>query len=364
MRLSHGRPRILVALACVVTLFAAACAQETAAPSLLPSPSTSDHMMVTINGYLRTVPTGLPLGQTLEAIGIRPRSGRLLDVTGVPIPGQNFPPRMRVDGQPASRDTPITEDSAIVFINGRDRTEKTFEERERVDEPRPANPQYVMGIAKGEIVTEYGEVSGKVASAIFEPVGRIDSPKAVALTFDDGPHPAYTSKVLAILRRFKVPATFFVLGYLAERYPGIIRDEVEAGHAVGSHSWNHPHDFASLTHRKQSKQIGDSVAALRSLGADPYLFRPPEGSFDSGVVQLAEASGLRTVMWSADTHDYQSSATASQISRYVLSHLKPGAIVLMHDGGGDQSATVKALPDIIKGIRKRGYQIVAIPRDG
>lgn len=347
-----------------MSMLVAACSQETAAPPSSASASASDRMMVTINGYLRTVPRGLALGETLEAIGMRPRSGKLLDVTGVPIPGENFPPKMRMGGQPATRNTPVAEGSVIVFVNGRDHKEGTYEERERVDEPRPANPQYAMGTSKGDIVTAYGEISGKVASTTFDPVGSLDSPKAVALTFDDGPHPAYTKKVLAVLRRFRAPATFFVLGYLAERYPSIVKDEIKAGHVVGSHSWNHPHDFAQLTYRKQTKQIEDSVATLTALGAAPYLFRPPEGSFDAGVVQLADDEGLRTVMWSADTHDYRSSATASQITRYVLSHLRPGVIVLMHDGGGDQSATVKALPDIIRGIRKRGYQLVTIPTNG
>lgn len=320
--------------------------------------------MVTINGYLRTVPRGLTLGKTLQAIGMRPRSGRLLDVDGVAIPGQSFPPKMRVGGNPATRDTPLPESATIVFVNGRDHTEDTYEERERVEQPRPANPQYVLGTAKGDVVTEYGEISNKVASTTFDPAGRIDSPKAIALTFDDGPNATYTKRVLAILRRYHVPATFFVIGYLAERYPGIVKDQLKAGHVVGSHSWNHPHDFASLTDGKQSKQITDSAGVLAELGADPYLFRPPEGSYDASVVQLAERSGLRTVLWSVDTHDYEDKATAGRIARYVLSHLKPGAIVLMHDGGGDQSATVKALPDIIRGIRKRGYDLVAIPRNG
>jgi peptidoglycan/xylan/chitin deacetylase (PgdA/CDA1 family) len=271
---------------------------------------------------------------------------------------------MRVAGEPATRDTPIGENSIIVFVNGRDRTEGTYEERERVEEPQPANPQVLLGTAKGDIVTTYGEVSDKLASTTFDPAGRLDSPKAVALTFDDGPNPTYTKQVLAILRRYRVPATFFVVGYLAERYPGIIKDALKAGHAIGSHSWNHPHDFASLTDGKQSKQIEDSVDELQRLSGDPYLFRPPEGSYDAGVVQLATRSSLRTVLWSVDTHDYEGDSTASEIARYVLSHLRPGAIVLMHDGGGDQSATVKALPDIIKGIRKRGYDLIAIPRNG
>ena len=343
-----------------MALVVGACSQDPAAP---PSPA-DDYMMVTINGYLRTVPRGLTLGKTLQAIGMRPRSGRLLDVDGIAIAGQSFPPKMRVGDRPATRDTPLTENAAIVFVNGRDRTEDTYEERERVEQPQPANPQYLLGTAKGDVVTEYGEISRKVASTTFDPAGRIDSPKAIALTFDDGPNATYTKQVLAILRRYRVPATFFVLGYLAERYPATVKDQLKAGHVVGSHSWNHPHDFASLTDGKQSKQIADSAEILAELGGDPYLFRPPEGSYDAGVVQLAERSGLRTVLWSVDTRDYEDKATPRGIARYVLSHLKPGAIVLMHDGGGDQSATVKALPDIIRGIRKRGYDLVAIPRNG
>ena len=357
---THGRTRSLV-LVCLLLFLAAACdGGGSADPAASGTPGTIDrYLLITVNGAPKGTPEGSTLGETLRSLGISIRPGHLLDVKGEILDADAYPARYRINDRRATRDTVLVEGDVIEAESGRDRVEDTFSERERISEPQQANPQYLLGAAPGWEITTIGKESGKVASVVFEPE-KLKSPKAVALTFDDGPSSTFTPKILDILDRYSAPATFFVLGYLIERYPQIVKDELAAGHVIGSHSWNHPHDFASLTDHKQVRQIEDSVDAIRQVDGDPYLFRPPEGSFDAGVVELAREEGLRTVMWSVDTHDYEDEANARGIERYVLSHLKPGAIVLFHDGGGDQSATVKALPDIIKDIRKRGYDIVLI----
>lgn len=355
----HGRSRSLVASVCALALLLLGCnGDDGAAPQRSASP-TERYLLITVNGDPKGVPEGVTLGEALKSMGIKARPGHLRDVTGAVIDANAYPAKLRVDGKRASKETVLAEGAEIEVEAGRDRTEPTTSEKERVDEPQQANPQYLLGAAPGWRITTTGQESGKVASIVFEPE-RLRSPKAVALTFDDGPNASYTPRVLDILDRENAPATFFVLGYLVERYPDIVRRTIREGHVVGSHSWNHPHDFASLTDRKQTRQIEDSVRAIEAEGETPYLFRPPEGSFDAGVVELARKEGLRTVMWSVDPHDYESSSTPRGLTRYVLSHLKPGAIILFHDGGGDQSATVKALPGIIKGIRARGYDLVLL----
>lgn len=356
---THGRTRSIVALAVAWALLTLGCnGGETTTPP--PTPTEIDrYLLVTVNGEPKGVPEGATVGAALKSMGIKAAPGHLLDVTGAVIDTNAYPAKMRVNDRRAVRETILTDGDVLEITPGHDRTEDTTSSRERVKEPRQANPQYLLGAAPGWEITTIGKESGKVASVVFEPE-RLKSPKAVALTFDDGPNATYTPKILDILRREKAPATFFVLGYLVDRYPEIVKRELADGHAVGSHSWNHPHDFASLTDHKQTRQIEDSITAIRQVGGDPYLFRPPEGSYDAGVVELAREEGLRTVMWAIDTHDYLDSSTPSQMTRSVLSRLRPGAIILFHDGGGDQSATVKALPDIITGIRKKGYDLVLI----
>ncbi len=185
----------------------------------------------------------------------------------------------------------------------------------------------------------------------------------VALTFDDGPWPVQTKQVVNILERLHVPASFFMVGYLIERYPGIVRMVARAGMRIGNHSWDHPVDppLADLARPRVAEEIGKTADALVSLGVVPRLFRPPGGSFDSAVLREAERQRMRVVTWSVDPRDWSSRTSSRQIVHRVLGAVEPGSIVLMHDGGGNQSATIQALPKIIRGIRRMGLRLVAIP---
>jgi len=186
--------------------------------------------------------------------------------------------------------------------------------------------------------------------------------RAVALTFDDGPSPEYTPRVLGVLRRLRVHATFFVIGYLADEYPELVRAEVRAVMTVGNHSYNHPEvpPFDQLPPRLVDDEIALGAQSLRRAGVSPMLFRPPGGSFSPAVVRAAERHGERIVLWSVDPGDWQPGTTARQIARRVLAAIRPGSIVELHDGGGDRSATVAALPAIVKGIRQRHLRLVAL----
>ena len=99
---------------------------------------------------------------------------------------------------------------------------------------------------------------------------------------------------------------------------------------------------------------------LASLGPAPTLFRPPGGSFSPYVIEATGAYGQRIVLWSVDPTDWRAGSTAHEIARRVLGKVRAGSIVLLHDGGGDQSETVKALPKIVRGIRKKGLKLVLI----
>jgi peptidoglycan-N-acetylglucosamine deacetylase len=167
---------------------------------------------------------------------------------------------------------------------------------------------------------------------------------------------------MAVLKRFHVPATFFMVGDLVEKYPHLARTVAARGYPIGDHSWDHPVSpaLADLSPSAITAQIADAKAALDDVGIDPTLFRPPGGSYDDFVVQEARREGMRVVLWSVDPQDWRSELTAKQVTRSVLSHVKAGSIILLHDGGGDAGHTIKALPDIIRGIRKRGLRFTVV----
>ncbi len=131
---------------------------------------------------------------------------------------------------------------------------------------------------------------------------------------------------------------------------------------VGNHSYNQPEvpPFDQLPERLAGDEIALGAQSLRRAGADPTLFRPPGGSFSTAVVQIAEKQGERIVLWSVDPRDWQPGITARQITRNVLAAVRPGSIVELHDGGGDRSPTLAALPAIVNGIRHRHLKLVAL----
>jgi peptidoglycan/xylan/chitin deacetylase (PgdA/CDA1 family) len=225
------------------------------------------------------------------------------------------------------------------------------------------NPERTLDTYPTDRVTVTGRVSGEVVSVTDVSKGHGKAPKAVALTFDDGPWPRDTERVMAVLKRFHVPATFFEIGYLVRRYPDIVKAVRRAGFHVENHSYDHPESppLADLTDERITSEILDTNTALGQDGVDPTLFRPPGGSYDDVVVQTAREQGMRVVLWSVDPKDWLSSRTPKQVTHAVLSRVQPGSIILLHDGGGDAGHTIKALPRIIKGIRARGLRFVLVP---
>jgi peptidoglycan/xylan/chitin deacetylase (PgdA/CDA1 family) len=192
----------------------------------------------------------------------------------------------------------------------------------------------------------------------FHPAAGSQGPLPVALTFDDGPWPNSTAQILTILIQHQAQATFFVVGRQVQRYPELVRQELAAGMAVGSHSWSHPQPFDRLPAARIRDEITHGRRALTPLGVRPVGFRPPAGAASAIVLATAQRLGERTVLWSVDPADWQPGLTADQLIWRVLAAARPGAIVLLHDGGGDRSATVAALPAIIDGLRRLGLTLV------
>lgn len=183
--------------------------------------------------------------------------------------------------------------------------------------------------------------------------------RMIALTFDDGPSP-YTPKIISTLRRMHAPATFFQVGYAldASREP-IGAEERRHGLTIATHTATHP-DLGRLSAAAQMKEIlGGARAITRRGGPFPRLFRPPYDSYNAATLDVLRRLQMRIVLQSVDTQDWLRKRRA--IVRRALARPRPGGIILMHDGGGDRSETVAALPRIIKGLRKRGYRLVNVP---
>lgn len=182
----------------------------------------------------------------------------------------------------------------------------------------------------------------------------------IALTFDDGPDIKYTPQILDILKENKVKATFFLVGRKVEKYPEIAKRIVEEGHIVGNHTYSHTNLLLDRkkTVKKEIKRCEDAI--VKNCGVVPYLFRPPYGFRTPLVYEVAEEKGYLVVLWSLSSHDWVSPGKERIINR-VLKKSKNGAIILFHDSGGNRQQTVDALPEIIKQLKNKGYNLVGIP---
>ena len=203
------------------------------------------------------------------------------------------------------------------------------------------------------------------------------SPKKIAITFDDGPDPQWTPKILDVLKEKGVQATFFLIGVEAENYPGITKRIYAEGHEIGNHTFTHP-DISNVSKRYFEVELNLTERFFEGkLGVKPVLFRPPysvdqepDTADQVRPLELAQQLGYITIGDKVDPNDWRDNPRrpADEIVADVLKNLPPcdpgnlscGNIILLHDGGGNRSETLKALPQIIDGLRQRGYEIVRV----
>ncbi len=182
--------------------------------------------------------------------------------------------------------------------------------------------------------------------------------RVIALTFDDGPGP-FTPQVLSVLERYQVPATFFEIGEEVARYPQYSKMVVAAGFPVEDHTWSHP-DLTTLPASGVDSQVDMTQAEIRNVtGTTPQCVRPPYDAWNAGVLSQIASRGLTTMSYSIDPRDWTLPG-AQAIADRVVGAAFPGAVVDMHDAGGDRSQTVAALPQIITRLRAMGYSFVSI----
>ena len=194
-------------------------------------------------------------------------------------------------------------------------------------------------------------------------IERVPAKGLVALTFDDGPDPTWTPQILAVLAAKGVPATFFDIGMNAMAHPDIVMNEVNAGHVVGDHTYSHL-DLTTIPRWRAWLEIAAGGWVLHGItGRTPSLFRSPYGAAEladsnsASHTDLAASLGLQPVGWNVDTLDWTRPGVAAITAR-VVNATGDNLIVLLHDGGGDRSQTVAALPGIIDDLRARGYEFV------
>ena len=182
--------------------------------------------------------------------------------------------------------------------------------------------------------------------------------KVIALTFDDGPWPEYTAQILDILKKNQVKGTFFVVGKMLEIYPDLGKRIVDEGHAIANHTWHHwYHYFNKQAAAFEIDRTSDLI--YKTTGVKTTLFRPPGGKLHNGLAAYAKSKNYTVVMWSADSIDYKRPSPSTLVNR-VIGQSASGGIILMHDGGGNRSNTVAALPSMIQKFQEKGYRFVTV----
>ena len=306
---------------------------------------------VTVDGRTVWVPRGVTVG-ALRADGLLGASpGDLLSVKGAVLrKGGGRPAVVTVGGSVAASATPVGFGASVTSRRGADATETTTSEivgRDRV----------TMGaISRQEISRVSTGFNGSYGTTVPVDTG---GRKLVALTFDDGPWQGQTQKVLEVLLRYHAKGTFFMVGRQAEHLPYLSRLVVADGMEVGEHSQTH----RPILHASKAIVTYEIAVGARTVqrysGAVPTWYRPAGGT--TGPVILSEAArlDLRVALWTLDSTDWTKPG-AAKIAKRVLDRAQPGAIILMHDGGGNRSQTIAALPLIIQGLAARGYKMVTM----
>ena len=181
--------------------------------------------------------------------------------------------------------------------------------------------------------------------------------KRIAISFDAAWGADDTPTLIDILKKYDVPATFFVVGAWVDKYPDCVRALSNAGHQVQNHSNTHPY-LTSLPKTKMIDEINSCNEKIKAItGVSPTLLRPPYGDYDNVVIEAVEECGMKTIQWSVDSLDWKENATADSIYNRVVGKVQNGSIVLFHN---DADHTPEALPRILETLKGEGYEFVFI----
>ncbi|MBR4909449.1 MAG: polysaccharide deacetylase family protein [Acidaminococcaceae bacterium] len=215
----------------------------------------------------------------------------------------------------------------------------------------------VSAVGSGK-ATPFVAAPGKTVPSIAE------SGRYIALTFDDGPYPPYTDRLLDVLKEKKIHVTFFLVAEQAQKYPELVKRMAAEGHTVGLHAFRH-RDFLKLTGQEAQENLALGKKVLHDItGTDPVYWRPPHGFRDVSVMKLAVRECLTVVNWSAAPRDW-TGIDRQEIYNRVMDKAEAGAIVLLHDGDSpfykaSRQATIDAVGPLIDSLREKGYHLVSL----
>jgi peptidoglycan/xylan/chitin deacetylase (PgdA/CDA1 family) len=181
-----------------------------------------------------------------------------------------------------------------------------------------------------------------------------DGPKAIALTIDDGPNPVYTPQVLQVLARYRVTATFSMIGIEVQADKALVREVAAAGHLIANHTWTHL-NLTWLPPALVTEQMSRATEAIHAAtGRTPDLFRAPYGAWSPFVLGQCAATGMTPLGWNVDPRDWSRPGVPAIVAN-IMGNTRTGSIILEHDGGGDRSQTVAALKIVIPRLLAAGY---------
>jgi peptidoglycan/xylan/chitin deacetylase (PgdA/CDA1 family) len=319
-------------------------------------------LRVHVNGRSVVLHTSSPsVGTVLRRAGAVPNDGALVAVVSGRTLDEHFDRARIVRGaQRISLASAVRSGDQIAVSNGHAVVEPVAHRTASVpggglpeieyglwNAPRAGATDQIIGVRSGEVVSEQPTAAPVSAT----PVGDL----VVGLTFDDGPNPASTPAILAILKAAGIKATFCVVGYAAKLHPQLVRAIHDDGHTLCNHTMHHTQLLGSKSPDMITAEIRDDNDLIEgATGVKPTFFRAPGGTWASNLVAEVHRQGMRALGWNVDPADYKRPG-ASVITGRVLQQLRPGALILLHDGGGDRSQTVAQLSGLIEHLRALGY---------
>ena len=303
------------------------------------------------------------VGRAVHAAGIAIKPGRYLSIVRHHRLRHNGQPGgASVNGHRATLHTLVRRGDRIVVHQGRSRLEPVERVTVRV-QPALRSALYVGG-EPGLAHVVRGTISHEVVSEriVRRPrTGHLVEPGAVALTFDDGPSRHWTRAIGDLLRRRGVPATFCLIGKQMHAFAGVVRRLVRDGNAICDHTWDHDLDLRARSRAHQLLDIKRGLHAIRRwAGVRPQFFRAPGGVWSPSLKRLARAEGMRPLEWTVDPADWARPGVRA-IVRGVLTQLRPGGVILLHDGGGHRQQTLAALAILLRRLPRMGYHFVLPP---
>lgn len=356
-------------------------------------PGMTPQIELVVNGEEVKVDEGTTLQELFDKVKPNVKAGNLLSVSGKTIgEGQGTPYTASVDEDPVPVDnaakTVLKGGEKVSFSDGIDVEEDFTVETTQTGTPRlvkkvqegaspggesiqqgtvqyvyqwghPAQTQTKVGTVSGEKVAGEGTMELQDCIIMAQDIHPDNDEKLVALTFDDGPVGDYTSQYLEILARYDVKATFNLIGKQIDEVPGVAQEIANQGHQVCSHSWDHA-ELPTLSSEEMRTQIADSFAKIKeATGVDSSTMRAPYGNMDINVWLASGGSLSASVYWTHDSEDWKLPGVDTIVSNCTTG-MRPGSVILMHDGGGDREQDLEALPRIIEAWQAEGYRFVTV----